>query len=172
MCDFDEKYQKYLKENAEAIKQKIQNEEREFHSEFRCSAPDKDFVFKMVFPFFVGIIFLYFMRGYLGTPAGRFVSTVVLLALVIWSCVQGSNCRRDITDYLFYKCEKKKIVGDFVRRDAQRQAEKLIEEMLNVEGSDLDVVAHVETYKIKLRETNEFYYRCLEEIEKRDFMFM
>ena len=165
MDNFEEKYNEYIKKLKNEIPYVLRKTHHDFEYDF-----ERNFIQGNSFLNIIAI--LWWIGGIVGIPLLESKPIIHIIVFVIWLgigiCYWIFNRRHteDIADYFFYQYEYHKIIEDRIKRDEQREIQKLLNQMLDKE--ELNFV-DLDMYKFKIEEIKYLYDRCLMEIKYEYF---
>lgn len=161
-CDFEKKYNKYIKKLKNELSYVIWEE----HNDFKCNFehdPVSDYSF-------LGIS--WFVLGAIGSgltehkAIPHIIFFVVWLGVGIFFWIYIQKDKKAISDYFFRKYKYHQIIEDRIKRDKQREIQNLLDEMFD--KNRLNFV-DLDEYKLKLNDIKDFYDRCLSQIKYEQF---
>ena len=165
MDNFEEKYNEYIKKLKNEIPYVLRKTHHDFEYDF-----ERNFIQGNSFLNIIAI--LWWIGGIVGIPLLESKPIIHIIVFVIWLgigiCYWIFNRRHteDIADYFFYQYEYHKIIEDRIKRDEQREIQKLLNQMLDKE--ELNFV-DLDMYKFKIEDIKYLYDRCLMEIKYEYF---
>ena len=169
MDNFEEKYDIYIKKNRKYISHILKENRRKYEYEFESNFIQRD-SFRDI------IKILWFVFGTVTIPLLENKLIWYIIALVVWigigiwywNCSQADT--KSIANYFFETYEYNKIIEEYVRRDEQREIEKLLNEMFKKEKLKIDdLEIYLEVYQFKLEDIQYFYSECLRKLKREDF---
>ena len=168
----EEQYRDYIKKNLPIIKFKIEELESDVNYNFNSFFDSNSLASKPYIPIYIGIMIIAFLAALMHQGVIAAALFVFLAALPIWIIIISSKCKETISNYIFYKYKRDKIIEAHIRQSEQQEIQKLLNEMFDVKSSafsaiaNADPSAYMEIYEIKLRETKLFYSYCLSKIKE------
>lgn len=165
MDDFERKYHNYLKILNNEIPYVLWKKHHDFKFDFEHNFVESNS--------FINIIaILWWICGSMVIPRLEYNLIACIIIFVFWIgtgifyLVFNNKRTEYIADYFFYRYEYKRIIEERIKRDAQRDIKKILDEMLDKE--ELSFVDFDE-YKFKLQDIRFFYDRCLDKIKYEQF---
>lgn len=166
MENFEEKYSKYITKLKNELPNILLKERNNFRFDFKSN-----FVNGNSFLSTIGI--LWWVCGFIviplleNKPIVYLIVSIVWIGIGVWYWIFKGRHTEDVSDYLFYKYEHKKIIENRIKRDEQREIQNLLNEIFEKDNlcfTDLDM------YKFKIEDIKDFYDQCLSEITHEQFV--
>lgn len=168
----EEQYRDYIKKNLPIIKFIIEEAESDASYNFNSFFDSNSLGSKPYIPIYIVILIIAFLAGMMHQGIIAAALFLFLAALPIWIIIINSNCKEAISNYIFYKYRREKIIEDYIRNSEQQEIQELLNEMFDAKSSkfleiaNTDIDVYMEIYETKLREIKIFYYNCLCKIKE------